>query len=113
MEFKHFLEAYGAYRALKHLNKGRPLGMHPFGGMAMMGHGCHCARHMRRRHHLLRAATGVGSFAVGLAAGSLLGVLFAPMKGADARQELKENGVRGTVDKVKTKLEDEMEKAPC
>lgn len=106
MELKHFMETYGAYRALKHLNK-----MHPFG--MMRGCGCHYGHQMKRRHHMLRAATGIGSFAVGLAVGSLLGVLFAPMKGADARQELKENGVRGTVDKMKSKIEDEIEKAPC
>ncbi len=107
MELKHFMETYGAYRALKHLNKMHPMGM-------MRGCACH---QMRRRHRMIGAATGLSSFALGLCVGSLLGVLFAPMRGEQTRQELKQNGLRGTVDKVKSriedKLEDKFEKAPC
>lgn len=107
MKLKHFMETYGAYRALKHLNKMHPMGM-------MRGCACH---QMRRRHRVMAATTGLGSFALGMTVGCLLGVLFAPMRGEETRHELKQNGVRGTVDKVKSKIEDKLEdkfeKAPC
>ncbi|MDR0965073.1 MAG: YtxH domain-containing protein [Myxococcales bacterium] len=103
MKIRYFLETYGAYRALNHLKKMKM--RHP-----MMAHGYgfggNCWHMMKRRQHMMNAATGVGSFAVGAAVGGLLGILFAPKKGTDTRDDIKAN-----VEKVKTKIEGELQKA--
>ena len=44
---------------------------------------------------------GIGFFALGVLVGSALGVIFAPMPGAEVRSTFKQQGVRGVVDRAR------------
>lgn len=61
--------------------------------------------YLRERMGLERRSTsgsvlgGVAFFALGVLVGSAMGVMFAPMTGSDMRSTLREQGVKGFMDK--------------
>jgi len=56
---------------------------------------------LERRNTAASVFGGIGFFALGMLVGSALGVIFAPMPGADMRATLKEQGVKGVMDRAR------------
>ena len=47
---------------------------------------------------------GIGFFALGVLVGSALGVIFAPMPGAEVRSTFKQQGVKGVMDRARSAI---------
>ncbi len=57
---------------------------------------------LERKHPLSTAVGGLGFFALGLLVGSAVGLILAPMTGNEMRSVLKEQGVKGMMDRSRT-----------
>jgi hypothetical protein len=56
---------------------------------------------MERQNAAAAVFGGLGLFALGLLAGSVLGVVFAPMTGSEIRATFREQGVKGVMEKAR------------
>ncbi|MFN7131205.1 MAG: hypothetical protein ACK4N5_03930 [Myxococcales bacterium] len=59
---------------------------------------------LERKHPVTTVFTGLGFFALGLLVGSAVGLVLAPMTGNEMRSVLREQGVKGMMDRSRSTM---------
>ncbi len=60
---------------------------------------------LEEKHTAASIFGGVGFFALGLLVGSALGVIFAPMSGSEMRTTMRDQGMRGVMEKTRATIQ--------
>lgn len=59
---------------------------------------------LERKHPMATALSGLGFFALGIMVGSAVGLILAPMTGTEMRNVLKEQGMKGMMDRSRATM---------
>lgn len=96
MTWRKALKGFGAYKAYRYLkesqlpSRGQDYLLERFG--------------FQRRNPAATVFGGIGFFGLGVLVGSALGVMFAPMKGDEMRNTIREQGMKGVMDKTRATM---------